>query len=121
MRDSKIKPSSDAWVDQEFQAKNNGGGSRIRLSGDAAANKQRYGLIFFARPFPLGVSVVSAELHVFLKEDAWSGQHLQVQRITDDWRERKVTWNNKPGVGGSVITSGAISGNDGDEKVIDVT
>lgn len=120
-RTTEVKPSSDAWIDEQFPGKRHGNTTRLRLCGDSAGGKRRRAVIFFARPFPLGASVVSAKLHLHAKE-AWGGSHdVKVLRVAEKWGEKGVNWNNQPATGGSTVTK-TVTGLSADEEFeVDVT
>lgn len=116
-----VTTSVDAYVDQNRQAANFGDAAKLWLNGGAGTD-QRNAYVFFARPFPVGVTVLSATLRLHLAE-AWGGaQALTAERIVEPWKAKRVNWNNRPDVdatnAGSVNVSGLAAG---DEVEIDLT
>lgn len=59
---------------------------------------ERYAYIYFARPFPLGVTIVKATLRV-KNRDLWAGANtISVRRIAEQWFVGQTTFNKKPSV-----------------------
>lgn len=78
-----------------------------------------YAYIYFARPFPLGVNILSAKLRVY-NASTWSGANtISVRRINETWGIR-TTWNVRPGVWGVVQTLTKTGATDGTEWSLDV-
>lgn len=116
-----VRANVDAYVDQDFPAKNFGSEGSLRLNGGVGTNDQQ-AFIFFARPFPLGAQVLAATLRVYLR-GSWAGvRTLTFSRVVDKWGENGIVWNNKPGINALhavavVVTDGA----DGDELEVDLS
>lgn len=115
-----LRAGSDSWVDEAAPQHNHGQAGRLRLRG--TTGNRRQALLFFARPFPLGATVLSATLRFYLA-GGWGGdQQLAAARITEKWKEGRVKWARKPDVtathGSGVIVS---DGSDKDQVEIDVT
>lgn len=116
-----VRTAIDAWAREGLPNANYGGRVRLWVNGGAAGN-DRMSYLQFARPFPLGASILSAKLQLRLK-GAWSGsQTLTAKRITGKWSESRLTWANRPTA--SATNPGAVvvaSGVDGQLVEIDLT
>jgi hypothetical protein len=67
---------------------------------EAGTGQERQAYIYFGRPFPLGVTILSATLRVYSSSAAqWAGSNtINVQRVAAHWSVNRITYNNKPGV-----------------------
>ncbi len=123
MPDATVKSHSDTWVDQNAPHKNYGKGNRLWVRG-SGSGAQRQSFISFAKPFPHNdaLVVVSATLILRVK-GTWSGSHVvTVTRVTESWKEHRVTWTNAPNVTTkNQATETIATASDGDEVDIDVT
>ncbi len=123
MPQATIKSHSDAWVNLDSPHKNHGKGNRlwVRGSGSGLA-RQTY--IGFAKPFPHNDALVvtSATLILRVKDD-WNGSHdVTASRITETWREGRITWTNAPDITTrNQSTENVTNASNGDEVDIDVT
>ncbi len=123
MPDATVRSHSDAWVAQDAQHKNWGKGNRlwVRGTGSAAA---RHAFIGFAKPFPHNdaLVVVNATLTLRVKDD-WGGSHdVTARRVTETWKESRVTWANAPATTDqNAATETVNAASDGDKVEIDVT
>lgn len=73
-------------------------------------------LIRFAPSIPNSVVVVHATLHLFYwfhGETDPVGRVLNVNRITSDWNESLVTWNNKPTISTELSSNSTVPSNYG--------
>jgi hypothetical protein len=118
---AKLAANVDAWIEQDIPAKNHGDAVKIRLRG-AATSKERRGLVFFPRPFPLGATILSAVLRVHL-DGAWSGiQTLTIGRLTAPWKEGEVNWSNQPAVSATnLVVTTVVNGVDNQEVASTIT
>lgn len=118
-----VRSHSDAWVAENSDHQNFGGGVRLWVRTVATGNARR-SFLSFAKPFPHNdaVGIVSATLQLRLK-DAWTGsQVVTARRVTETWKENRVNWANQPAVTTTnEATYTVSSGADGDEIDIDVT
>jgi hypothetical protein len=123
MPEATVKSHSDTWVSQNAAHKNYGKGNRLWVRG-AGSGLQRQSFISFAKPFPNNdaLVVVSATLILRVKDD-WAGSHdVTARRVTETWKEHRVTWTNAPSVTDSnAATETVNAAADGDEVDIDVT
>lgn len=117
MRTTEVRAHADAWIEEAFPGKHHGSSSRLRLSGTTANRRRAF--LHFARPFPVGGSVISATLH--LTAHSWGTHQLDIDRVTGDWNERQVNWNNQPAIAGAGTVSTTFTAADKDEQLIDLT
>ena len=90
-----ITTGVDAWIDQDRPAANYGQTTKLWLNGGGGSD-QCYAFIFFARPFPPGVTVLSAILRLRLGESWGGAQTLTAKRIEERWKANRINWNNRP-------------------------
>lgn len=111
----------DAFVRQDRPDANYGSAAKLWLNGGAGSDT-RYAYLFFSRPFPPGVTVLSATLRLYLA-DAWaSSQTITAKRIVGSWSEGRIKWSNRPSVDGTNPGSVNVSAlAAGAEVEIDVT
>ncbi len=123
MPDATVKSHSDAWVDANAAHKNHGHGNRLWVRGSGSGNL-RQSFVGFAKPFPHNdaLVVLSATLHLRVKDD-WSGNHnVTAKRVTETWKEHRVTYTNAPSVTTkNSATENVTNASDGDAVDIDVT
>ena len=98
---------------------NHGNEGSIQVGYYSGCYKDFRGLIKFdLSSLPSGVTINKAYLQLYAynysewSQDAWPGPHsktITAYKITQDWGETTVTWNNKPsgdtGVGATAVTS----------------
>lgn len=97
------------------------------LSLDGGGSNEKYAYIGFnlkdAGIVQNGITIISAQLKVYLYE-AWAGgpHTVTAKRITQKWKESKITWNNKPNVSAvNAATDSITGGSTGDELLFNVT
>jgi hypothetical protein len=116
-----VRTTVDAWVDESRDGDNNGQAARLRLRGSGSGN-ERQAYIFFGRPFPLGATVFSATLRIYLR-GTWSGsQTITARRVIEAWAESRITWANKADATTTNQATASVSaGADEDQVEIDLT
>ncbi|MDR6117277.1 hypothetical protein QE370_000461 [Aeromicrobium sp. SORGH_AS981] len=91
---------TDAHVFSGNSDQNYGGMARL-----AIADATRSGYVYFNRPFPLKVSIVSATLRIYQYGPATGGNRtVTVQRANGPWSETGLTFQNRPGATGPAAT-----------------
>lgn len=104
----------DTYVAQAAPNQNFGDAAKLSLNGSGSVG--RY--VFFGMPFSLPAStvMVTATLRVRLQGSWTGGPHtVTAKRVTGEWQQNLVTWNNKPAVTATNAASGAVTGGvDGD-------
>lgn len=89
----------DAFVRKAEPNSNFGAGEDLRLGIYRNTDDEHRVLIQFdLREIPLGSVVDSAalSLHHFTEENGYYYLTLDAHRVTEDWSETEVTWNNQP-------------------------
>lgn len=116
-----VRTATDAWARESQPATNFGQAVRLWVNGGTAGN-DRQAFVHFARPFPLGATILSAKLRLRAR-GAWSGtQLLTAKRVTAKWSESTLRWNNRPAVSGTNAASLSVVGAaDGALIELDVT
>lgn len=111
-----LRSAVDSWVDSTRPSKSFPNSARLGLdSGEG------YAFVYFPRPFPLGVHVVSAVLR-FETAGSWgTTPTLTVRRVAAKYTASRTNWNNKPGVTGATDTESHASAADRDPWEFDVT
>jgi hypothetical protein len=102
-----IRSAVDAFVSEATPGQNNGDAARLRLNGGGGVTKYAY--LFFPQPFPEGATVTSAILRLTLA-GTWVGTRtLTAKRLTEAWKESRVSWNAKPAASGTNAGSVSVS------------
>lgn len=96
-----LKNTGDAYVRLERPKKNFSGTQKLYVK--AGANDTRYAYLYFGVPFPLGAKIISATLTLYNGTVLEGGADVEVQRVVDDWKRNKVTWDNRPSAGGAAV------------------
>lgn len=89
-----VKNASDTYVNQNNSSKSFG--TRARLQVRNEVNNNRQSLIYFVRPFPLGVRILSAKLQVYNAPPIAGTYVLQVNRAGNKWSANRVRYDNVP-------------------------
>jgi hypothetical protein len=109
-----VRTASDAWVAEGAAGRNFGGAAQLWLNGGTAGNDKQ-AFIHLKPPFPIGATVISAKLRVWVK-GTWGTQTITAKRITQKWAEALITWNNKPTV--TATNSAALSPSSPTDKTL---
>lgn len=98
-----VRSPADSYANQEKPNTIYPGSAHLWVSARSAANKRIFMLP--SKPFPFGVTILSAKLFV-RQEVAISGSvSISAHRITENWQNNKLTWNRQPAVtGGTTVT-----------------
>lgn len=99
----RIWNTGDTFVSNAEGKQNKNFANRRKLFVKENNPDKRWAYLYFGLPFPRNVKVISAKL-VLVNGSAIEGATISAQRITEDWKKNKITWNNKPGVAGGIIT-----------------
>ena len=105
-----LSATGDSWIDQGSPASNNGADSVLKLMSKAPWNNVRALVRFANNPaLATGCVVVNARLRVSAASASASTRNLQALRVTGNWSEGAVTWQNQPATAGTaaVTTSGS--------------
>jgi hypothetical protein len=115
----KVKNAADAFVNEDKPETNFGDKVRLYIRNSTGVSKQPY--IFFDRPFPYGVTIISAKLQVYPGEGWGTSTTLTAQRVASKWGVNRIKWANKPAVTGSTATLTKASSSADSLWEIDVT
>jgi hypothetical protein len=90
-----LQNATDATVFQQRPSTNYADAPGLRLRAGSGAEARS--LIYFARPFPLGATILDATLRLYATA-AWPAQSRRINayRCTQRWVAPTVTWNNQP-------------------------
>jgi hypothetical protein len=119
MTTNQLTVVSDAQVWSGNADKNYGGLGKMGVN---TGDTPRAAYLFFGRPFPNGVTVLSAKLRLYQQGAATGGSRtLTVQRVTKAWSESGLTWENRPlGTGATATRTQGDSATDGRAWEFDV-
>lgn len=95
-----LKNAVDAFVQQTYPDRNNNTGIRLYVRG--GSTNQFYSYLYFGRPFPLGVTIISAKLRLTQGPALTGSSTGTVQRVAEKWSSSRLTWNNKPTTAGTL-------------------
>lgn len=104
MASPRITNFETAWVDQDRPAKVFFNQKRIRLRA-SGSSLEKFGFIWFARPFNFGETIVDMKLHLFQADGGWGTRTITVRPLAANFQGgiSRVNYNNKPGVTGTVV------------------
>jgi CSLREA domain-containing protein len=105
-----VAANADAWLEQNSPSSNKGSDSVLKVKSQGATDNFRT-IIRFNTPatLPSGCIIESATLRLYA-ESSVSGRTLQALRVTGNWTEGGVTWNNQPATNGSAVTTSSGNG-----------
>lgn len=119
-----VRNATDTSAVEGAPSRNYADSTRLRVRADTGAGTVNYSYIHFARPFPLGATIQSATLKLY-GAGTWpsASRTITIKRVTESWKVKRVTWNNKPTVTatGSVSDTQTGARADGDVWEFDVT
>lgn len=92
----KVSNGTDTWVKQNRPSDKLAGVDNLEVSN--IPGSVRYAYLSFARPFPKGVTILSAKLRMTSRYDETGSRTVTLKKVTAAWTSTKMTWNNKPAV-----------------------
>ena len=107
-----LRASADGWANESQPSTNYAQSARLWMN-DTTGSDARFAYLYFALPAGLlGSTILEATLRVYLS-GSWTGsQAITASRVTEAWRENRLTYNNKPSysatnqAGSGTITTG---------------
>jgi len=114
-----VKNAWDAFTSEHTPAKNYSSAQHFRLR--AHSGNRFYGWIFFTKPFPPHVTILTAQLVLHSAADYSGSATVTVQRISEKFAHGKLNWNNQPAVTGGTVAVTKSNPQDTDQWVFDVT
>ncbi len=109
-QDILYSPVRDAEVRQGNPTHNYGSSVFLSASSDEGANTRVF--IEFDIPFPVGTTIHSAVLNMYMYDTPPLSRTLSIQRAQSSWAEEEIHWNNQPAGSGSdtdVVVTGNIA------------
>jgi hypothetical protein len=98
-----LKNVTDVYVTSKTPTKNTGAsGAYLYMGVSGAYTYNSY--IFFAQPFPVGATIISAKLRMVQTSAANGTRSISVDRVTKSWSATTVTWSKKPTVAATPVT-----------------
>src|SRR5690606_32227492 len=92
----KVTNGTDTYVKQNRPSDKHAGSDMLEFTN--ISGKQRFAYLSFARPFPKGVTILSAKLRMTQRYDETGSTTVTLKKVTQAWTSTKMTWNNKPAV-----------------------
>lgn len=90
-----VSANADAWVDQNSASNNFGSDSTLKVQCKSSNNNMRAYFRFNLPTKPAGYSVHMARLRIF--SPSWTnGRTLHARRVSANWAENTIRWNNQP-------------------------
>lgn len=116
MPDVTLRNATDTSANNAAPSRNYGDARALRLKAG-----ERFAYVFFNRAAPRGSTITAATLRLYHRSD-WGGgsRTISVRRISETWKASRLTWNNRPGVIGSTISTTDSGGDDGTLIELDV-
>lgn len=114
-----VRNATDTFVRQANASKNFGHAGRMQVRSESGDN--RYGYVFFNRPFPLGVRILSAELRVWTAAPISGAFALTARLVNAKWAANRINWTNDPGVVGTTASLSISDAAAGTLYAVDVT
>lgn len=113
-----VRTGLDAFVLSAAPNTNFSTAPRLRVQSGAAES-----FVFFKSPVPTGgdYTVTSAILRLRGDTSIAGSVTVSAQRVNSSWKTRLLTWNNKPGVVGSVVSDTVVDPTNQSWFEIDVT
>jgi hypothetical protein len=103
-----LTAAADSWIDSASQSSNKGSDTVLRVQAMSGGN-QRALVYFDLSGIPADCTIESAALRLYASSQT-SGRTLRALRITGNWTESGVTWNNQPSTNSTYATTGSGSG-----------
>lgn len=97
-----VHNAADAYVAQDTPNKNFGQQPRMQVRNETGNNK--YGYIFFNRPFPRSVRILEAKLRLYTHGNQTGSFTLTARRVLAKWGANQIKWTNDPGVTGATAS-----------------
>ena len=121
MGSSTLRSGTDSWVAAVKPTSNYTKSGYEHTCGGGTPGI-RYSFIRFNNPVPRGGTLISVKLHLFGYGN-WGGSSIPIslQRVSQNWVDTKVNYNNRPGVTGSVVTVTQTNPASGTEWIFDIT
>jgi len=103
-----VRNARDTYTQQNAASKNFQATAKMALRTSSGANCYAY--VYFTRPFPLGVTVLSATLRVYQADTITGSRTITAKRVTTAWDVSRVNYANQPAAtttGQAALTWGA--------------
>ena len=93
-----LEPVADSFVKEGYPSSNYGSNDELYLGWSSSGGHYYTYVKFDLSSIPEGSTIVSAKLKLYVTYTAGSiaGRTAKAYRVTEDWNESDITWNNKP-------------------------
>ena len=108
--DASFNSIADTWADESKPTTNKGTDTVMLVRSWQSAKDARSFVEFDVSSIPSGSTVNTATLTLCATKVPSSARTIDLHRITASWVETTLTWNNQPGVAGSVTDSATTPG-----------
>ena len=108
--DATFNSIADTYADESKPNNNHGTGTVMIVRSWQSTKDQRSFVEFDVSSIPSGSTVNTATLTLCATKVPNSTRTIDLHRITASWVETTLTWNNQPGVAGSVTDSATTPG-----------
>lgn len=99
MGSATVRGGMDTYAGSVYPAREHSGEKYLKVkSGDQET------FIYFRVPAPRGATVTSAYLRLYAAGPSTGSRTLSATRVGKSWKQRQVTWNNRPAITGSAVT-----------------
>ena len=94
-----LEPVADSYVNDDEPDSNYGSDDKLYLGWNSGWGKYYPYIKFDLSSIPEGATIISAKLKLYVVYTCGSiaGRTAKIYRVTEDWSESSITWNNKPG------------------------
>lgn len=111
---SELRPVADAYVQDGSAANTNfGSANTLKVETDSKTNNGKNFDAYFRFPISgIAGNITSVKLRIFAASSTTAGVNTAVYSVTSTtWSETAITWNNKPGRGGTPLTGSTVTVN----------
>ncbi len=108
--DASFNSIADTWADEQKPTLNKGTTTTMNVRSWQSGKSQRSFVEFDVSSIPAGSTVNTATLTLCAVSVPGSTRTYDLHRVTASWVETTLTWNNQPGVAGSVTDSATTPG-----------
>ena len=119
-----LTPSADSYVHGQSRDVDTNFGTEASLHVQShGGERKKYTFVRFnigSCGIPTNASVQSASLELFLFDAPVSNRTYELYRVTGNWTETGITWNNQPPVAASVSASSPTGTSDGTKLTYNV-
>jgi hypothetical protein len=92
-----VRNFQDSYVSQLKPKKNYNSLNRLKLADNGGTpSDQRYGFLYFSRPFPLSTNILTSKLRIWNDKAETGSITVTIKAVTQPWSASKVDYNSRP-------------------------